>query len=193
LTGTWANGRRGQALAVGVGFVLLAVIWFGIGAPLCSLFDERGILLDQRQTLLTRMQAVAADLPALRASASNLGQGNSSALLLAPGASDAVSAADLQQRVQKMADEAGVSLTAVETLPPMSAGNLRKVSLRITLNASWPVVTGLLLSFEQSPIRILVDDIHFRTTNVVGHPTVLPVQASMVLFSFRAANPDSRS
>ncbi len=105
-----------------------------------------------------------------------------------PGATDAVAAADLQERIQKMASSAGASLTAVETLPATPSGKWHKVTLRISLNAPWPVLMDLLRSIEQSPTRILIDDVHFHSVTVVSHPTVMPIQASMVLYGFRPAD-----
>jgi hypothetical protein len=88
-----------------------------------------------------------------------------------------------------MATAAGVSLTAVETLPAAPAGSWHKVSLRISMNAPWPVLMELLRSVEQSPLRILVDDVHFHSATIINRPTVLPIQASMVLYAFRPADP----
>jgi general secretion pathway protein M len=183
----WLSGRRGQALAVAIGVVGLALIWFGIADPARSWFNDRAALLEQRQELLAHMRDLAASLPALRAaSADKHDEGSAAATILLPGDSDAIAAADLQERVQKMAVDAGASLTAVETLPPtQAAGRWHKVTLRISLGASWPVLMGLIRSIEQSPTRILIDDVHFRSPVVVGRPTAPPVQASMVVYGFR--------
>jgi general secretion pathway protein M len=113
-------------------------------------------------------------------------QGDGATIML-PGASDAVAAADLQERIQKMAAAAGTSLTAVETLPATRTGKWQKIVLRISLNASWPVLMDLLQAIEQSPTRILIDDVHFHSTTLLAHPAVLPVQASMVVYGFRPA------
>jgi len=182
------TGRPGQALAVGIGLLALALLWFGIIDPAQSWFADRTERLDQRQALLHRMQQVAATLPALRAesaAASERGENNQAMTL--PGASDAVAAADLQERIQKMAATAGTSLTAVETLQVTTTGKWHKVALRISTNAPWPVLMDLLRSIEQSPTRILVDDVHFHSATIVTRPVVLPVQASMVVYGFRAS------
>ena len=184
----WPVGRRGQALAVGIACLFLALAWFGVVDPVRSWFEDRRAGLEQRQALLEHMQAIAATLPALRAASSNSpSPDNAAGLLLLPGATDAVAAADLQERVQKMATTAGVSLTAVETLPASPEGAWHKVPLRISLNAPWPMLMDLLASIERSPIRILVDDVHFHSATVLVHPTVVPIQASMVLYGFRSA------
>jgi hypothetical protein len=182
----WLTGRRGQALAVAIGVLALALVWFGVVDPLWSWFEDRALMLEQRQTLLHRMQDVAATLPSLRAaSAAKPDRGEGSGTIMLPGATDAVAAADLQERIQKMASSAGASLAAVETLPATPSGKWHKVTLRISLNAPWPVLMDLLRSIEQSPTRILIDDVHFHSATVVSHPTVMPIQASMVLYGFR--------
>lgn len=183
---TWLIGRRGQALAAGILCVILGVAWFGAIDPIKSWYDDRNALLSQRQALLQRMRDVASTLPVLRAAAAKSpSQGSAGETTMLPGSSDAVAAADLQERVQRMAADAGVSLTAVETLPASPAGNWHRVSLRISLNAPWPVLMALLRAIEDSPIHVLVDDIHFHSTTVVNRPTVLPVQASLVIYGFR--------
>ena len=185
---TSLTGRPGQALAVGIGVLALVVLWFGIIDPARSWFAERTERLDQRQALLHRMQQVATTLPAVRAaSAGATERGNNRDAMTLPGTSDAVAAADLQERIQKMAATAGTSLTAVETLPVTTTGKWHKVALRISTNAPWPVLMDLLRSIEQSPTRILVDDIHFHSATLVARPVALPVQASMVVYGFRAS------
>jgi general secretion pathway protein M len=185
----WLSGRRGQALAVLVGLTGVAVIWFGIVDPAWSWFSDRGELLEQRQELLAHMRDLAAGLPALRAAAEDKhGGGTEAATIMLPGDSDAVAAADLQERVQKMASDAGATLTAVETLSPTpTAGDWHKVALRISVNASWPVLVQMMHSMEDGSRRILIDDVHFHSPVVVAHPVVLPIQASMVLYGFRPA------
>jgi hypothetical protein len=185
----WLTGLRGQGLAVTIGVLLMALVWFGVVDPAWSWYQDRDLLLEQRQGLLHHMQDLAASLPSLRAaSAAKPGRGEASDTIMLPGTTDAVAAADLQERVQQMASSAGASLTAVETLPATPSGKWHKISLRISLNAPWPVLIELLRSVEQSPTRILVDDVHFHSAIVVSRPTVIPVQASMVLYGFRPSD-----
>jgi hypothetical protein len=184
----WLTGRNGQALAVGIAVLGLALIWFGVIDPARTWFADRALRLDQRRTLLHRMQEIATTLPSLRAEAAGKSARDEvNGAIMLPGASDAVAAADLQERVQKMTVSAGANLTAVETLPVSQSGKWHKVSLRISLNAPWPVLMDLLRSIELSSMRILVDDVRFHSVTVVSRPTVLPIQASMVVYGFRPA------
>lgn len=185
-TDDWLGGRRGQALAVAIALAGVALIWFGIVDPARTWVADRADVLEQRQALLAHMRDLAASLPALRTASSARHATPVAATIALPGDSDTVAAADLQERLQKMAADAGASLTAVETLPAAPvAGSWHKVALRVSLNASWPVLVELIRSVEQSPTRILIDDIHFRSPVVIAHPAALPIQASMVLYGFR--------
>jgi general secretion pathway protein M len=184
----WLSGWRGRALAAAIAILVLTLAWFGAVDPVCSWFNDRNLLLERRQALLHRMQEVAATLPALHAEAANKpGRDDTARTTMLPGASDALAAADLQERVQQMASSAGVSLTAVETLPATTAGEWHRVSLRISLSAPWPVLMGLLRAIEKSPTRILIDDVHFHSATAATHPTLVPIQASAVLYGFRPA------
>ncbi len=188
MTQSWLIGRRGQALAVGVALLTVLMIWLGAVDPLWSWYGDRNDLLEQRRALLQRMQVLAASLPAWRAASADKRDEGEAATSMLPGATDLVAAADLQERVQKMATAAGVNLTAVETLPAeTTAGRWHKVSLRISLTAAWSVLTDLMRTIEQSPTRILIDDVHFRSPVAVARPVALPIQASMVLSGFRPA------
>ncbi len=185
---SWLVGRRGQSLAVAVGLLAVSLLWFGIVDPLRSWYDDRDMLLEQRGALLARMRSLSASLPALReAATSKDGTAPRTGTVMLDGATDAVAAADLQERVQKMAAAAGIGLTAVETLPAeVTAGRWHKVALRVSLNASWPVLANLMRTIEQSPTRIFIDDVHFHSTAAATY-TVQPIQASMVLYGFRPA------
>ena len=59
----WLTGRRGQGLAVAIGVLLMALVWFGVVDPVWSWYQDRDLLLEQRQGLLRHMQDLAASLP----------------------------------------------------------------------------------------------------------------------------------
>jgi hypothetical protein len=181
------TGRPGQALALGFAGLALAMVWFGLIAPARGWYADRQVMMEQRQVMLARMQRLAASLPTLRAEAAARPEAADAGLL--PGATDALAAASLQETVQKMASNAGISLTAVETLPAeTTAGRWRKVALRISLNAPWPVLISVMHAAGQSPVRIFIGDVHFHSPAVVVKPATQPIQASMVLYGFRPAD-----
>jgi general secretion pathway protein M len=179
------TGRSGQMLALAIALLGVAVVWFGAVSPVWNGYDHQAQLLEERHALLQRMRKVATTLPDLRSAATGARDIDQAGLL--EGASDAIAAAKLQERLQQMATTVGATLTAAETLPATKTGEWQKVSLRITLTASWPVLMDLLDAIERSPVRILVDDVHFHSATLVNRPAVLPVQASFIVSGFRSA------
>ncbi|HQT77824.1 MAG TPA: type II secretion system protein GspM, partial [Rhodopila sp.] len=178
--------------------------WLGAVAPAWSWFQDNASLLEQRRTLLLHMRAVVETLPALRdAAEAGRTRSDSSAKAFMPGASDVVAAADLQESLQKIALSARVGISAIETQPvkvmpmvPPDQSRVRdkagpgelwhKVALRITLKAPWPALIGFLRSVEQLPTRVFVDDLHVHYDAVGPQPALSPVQASMLVYGFRA-------
>jgi general secretion pathway protein M len=185
----WRTGRPGQALAVGCGVLAIMLIWLAVIAPVWSWYADRQAVLEQRRALLVRMQRLAASLPAIQEASAHRDDGAEEASAMLPGSTDALAAAALQETVQKMATAAGANLTAVETLPAATAAERwHKVSLRISLNAPWPVLVELMHAVERAPSRIFVGDVRFHSPVVVNHPASLPIQASMVLYGFRPSD-----
>ncbi len=188
---SWRTGRPGQTLAAGCGVLALLLIWLAIISPVWSWYADRREALEQRRALLVRMQRLAASLPAVREASAHREDGAEDAGAMLPGTTDALAAAALQEAVQKMATAAGANLTAVETLPAAAEARWHKVSLRISLNAPWPVLVELMHAVERGPSRIFVGDVRFHSPVVVTRPAGLPIQASMVLYGFRPADAGS--
>ena len=184
----WLIGRRGQSLAVLTTLLAVTVVWLAAVAPVLDWFAEQQVRIEQRLQVLSRAEALAASIPSLRAAASNRGNALDMGAILLPGDSDAVAAAGLQEKIQAMAAAAGLTLTAVETLPVTVKGDWHRISLRITCNAPWPVLMGLVRAIEQSPMRIFIDDAHLHSATVVARPVTLPIQASLLVYGFRSAS-----
>lgn len=179
------GGRRGQALAIGIGLAGILCVWMIAVQPLIDLYQDRAETLERQSLLRDHMQAVVDTLPALTAAAA--GRPSTPAITLLTGNSDAVAAASLQQMVQRIASEAGTSLTAVETLPAAQAGQWRRIPLRVTLSAPWPALMHLLRGLETAQVQTVTSDIHFHSATLQAHPVALPIQATFVVAGFRPA------
>ncbi len=184
------EGRRGQFLAAALTLTVLASLWFGIIAPLIGWYDVRADELSQRRALLGRMQAVAETLPALERQPGNA-QPAETALL--EGATDALAAAAMQSAVQAMANDAGVELRSAETLPAEARGAYRRIGLRVSLSAPWPVLIELLRAAGQGQPHMLVDDLQVRATPLQARDAGAPVSATFTLLAFRAAQAGGKS
>jgi len=185
------TGTRGQVLAVAITVVLLAALWLGVAAPLLSWHGERADRLRQRQALAERMEMLAARLPELRREAANVASGPPPQTLL-EGASDAVSGAQLQERLQTMAATAGAPINSAETLPAENRGAYRRIGLRLAVNAPYAALIRLLQSVEEATPRMLIDDVQVQSAPIVLDRSAPTLDASFSVYAFRAGTGASK-
>ncbi len=182
------DGRGGRALAVALTAVVLAAVWFAVAAPLLDWHAQRAEDLAGRATLARRMAEVADTLPDLQRRGAGPAAAAPAASLIG-GDTDAIAAANLQQRVQEMAGRAGVALSSTEVLASVQLGATRRIGLRVSTNAGWGVLMRLLQSIEQAVPRMLVDDLQLRGQRLVTPLPDLPLDAGFTVLAFRAAPP----
>ena len=184
--GVLPEGRRGQALAVGLLLLCLGLAWIVVAAPLLALHAERAEALGTRRALAARMAALAAALPELRAQAATVRAVGPAQAALLDGATDAVAGAALQQLVLELAVRAGATPSSTETLAAEQVGAYRRVGVRIALTAPWPVLVRLLQAADEAATGLLVDDLQIRGSRLLVRPTDVPLDATMTVSAFRA-------
>ncbi|HET7880692.1 MAG TPA: type II secretion system protein GspM [Acetobacteraceae bacterium] len=156
---TLPTGRPGQALALGMLLLALAALWLGVAMPLTDWYTERAAAMDQRAVLLGRMEALIATRASLAEQAKAVAAAGVGENSLLDGDSDSVASAALQELLQARFMQAGVQLNSVETLPGDDSGTYRRVRLRISFNASWPVLMAMLKEFEVARPALLIDEL----------------------------------
>ncbi len=158
----WHTGRLAQLLALGLTVAIPAAFGLGVVMPLVEWHGERAESLAARAALLQRMDGLAATLPVLRRTEEAVAVGSAGELVLLAGDSDALAGASLQERLQAMFVQAGVRLSSVEMLPVEDAGTYRRVRLRVSFGASWPVLISLLREVHLATPTLLIDELHVR-------------------------------
>jgi general secretion pathway protein M len=187
MTPSLPTGRAGQLLAVGLTSLVLGVFWLGVIAPLLEWHDERAEALAQQESLAVRMEALAAALPSLQEQARAVAVSGAGEAALLDGDSDTTASASLQERLQAMFLQKGVQLRSVETLPGEEAGAYRRIGLRVSLDASWPVLMDLLKDLHVGTPALLVDDLQIKPAlhRISTAPGSFDVTCSV--FAFRSA------
>ena len=179
------SGPRGQLLAIGMTVAGAALLWLAEVTPLLAWRADLADTRDRREALAGRMAAVSATLPALQRQVEATTASGPPVQALIEGASDAVAAAALQEKIQDLARGAGVTLSSTEALPAEAAGRARRIGIRLSLSGTWPTVIGFLQASAQSAPRMLVDDLQMQRA-----PTLLgaerPLDVSLAVFGFRA-------
>ena len=184
--GALPEGRRGQAVAVGLLLLCLGLLWIVVAAPLVALHEERAEAIAGRRALAARMAQLAATLPDLRAQAASVQAVGPAQSALLGGATDAVAGATLQQLVLDLAVQAGATPSSTETLAAESVGAYRRVGVRIALTAPWPVLVRLLQAAAEATPGLLVNDLQIRGSRLLVRPADVPLDALMTVSAFRA-------
>lgn len=180
------DGRRGQALAVGITLAALLLVWLGAVSPLLAWYQARDAALAQQRALAARMVALEQALPALRAAVAASGAQAAGAQTLLAGQSDAIAGANLQSAVQDLAAQAGTSLDSAAMQPAIQAGPLRRISMQVSVTASWPVLVALLQAVDNASPRMIVDSISLNSTALPGDSESSTIQANISISGFRA-------
>ena len=187
------EGRRGQLVALGLLLLAIGVVYLVLVSPLLEVYRARSEHLADRQAYLDHARNTVDGLPALRNAAADIARSPTEVgeAFLA-GDNDAMAGASLQGLLQDMAAGAGATLVSEEVLPAEQQGRFRRIGLRISLTADWPVLLDLLQSVENSPNQLLVDDLqlHAAARMGPGGGGAGPLETSFVVLGFRVAEAD---
>lgn len=186
---TLPDGRRGQALAIALTIIAAALLWLCTAGPLLSWYDARADRLVQQQQLAARMKNLSAEIPALRRAVGAAGLQSDDDQVLLAGSTDVIAGANLQSTLQTLASQAGTSLDSAALLPAQQAGTLRRISMQVSLTATWPVLIALLEAIGTSRPRMIVDQISLANTLATEPSQETPLQANFSVTAFRAGTP----
>jgi general secretion pathway protein M len=184
----WPTGRKGQALALGLTLLMLAAAWVLVAQPLIAWHAGLVQATENRGAVARRMEAVAETLPQLRRQAEEAAARAPAAVLI-EGSTDALAGAALQATLREFATRAQLELSSVESLPAEEAGSVRRIGVRISTTAVWPVLMRLLRDLDESSPRLLVDDVQMQASIVLAGAVTRPLNATLTVFAFRAAVP----
>ncbi|HEX2761131.1 MAG TPA: type II secretion system protein GspM [Rhizomicrobium sp.] len=143
------EGAKGQALALAIAALGAIVLYLLIVSPVLAFYGEGEDLLDQRLAMAGRYEALARELPALRAADKKWRDQEGGELLL-EGSSDALASAALQATMKSLVEDAGTKLASSEVLQPTSDGNFRRVGIRVVFSGDLKLVTAVLRGVETS-------------------------------------------
>jgi Tfp pilus assembly protein PilO len=185
------EGVRGRVLALVLTVAAVATVWTAVIEPVAGWYRQREETLAERRTLARHMAGVVALLPQVQR-ARDPAQPNAAAapaLLSAP--TDALAAAALQETVQKLAQQAGATLSREETLPAEVSGPYRRIALRIATKTPYPAIVDFLRLIAEASPPLIVDDLRLRPDVILG-ASVKNLDASLTVIAFRTGG-DAKS
>jgi Tfp pilus assembly protein PilO len=183
------TGRRGRALALALAIVVLVGLYLIVAAPLLALFAERQEMIESRHMLLPRLQAAAAELPALRARIARLRAEQRRQQLTLDGATDAIASANLESRIDTLARSVGVTIGSTESLPAEPRGPYRRIGLRLVLTGRYETLVNLLAKLETARPPLVVDNMQLHGPLArPGMETAATLDAGLDVYGFRGSD-----
>ena len=187
MTSALPNGLRGQVMALSLALIALAGAYVLLIAPLVELHTERTVLMETRESLLVKLHATAAELPALRARVAEIRAAGDSRRMTLDGATDAIASASLQGRVEELAGAAGIAIGSTESLPAEVRGSYRRLGVRMVLSGSYENLITFLARAGAVVPPLIIDNVQIRAFQ--KRPRSAPtasLDASIEIYGFRA-------
>lgn len=149
------------ALAILAG--LCAGVWAGVVQPVLVRFETYRQTVEQAEEQLPRLHAMAARAPLLRAELKRLEQDPGARTRQLTGANDALAAAELQNRLGKIASANGLVLRSTQILPPAEEEGFRRIAVRVAIEGDTQALQQILYALETAPTLLFIDNLEIRS------------------------------
>jgi general secretion pathway protein M len=191
--------RRGSPASRSLALALLAVVLLaGYGlvvAPVIAAYRDTGAAIQEAQDLLQRYRALAAERTGLTDQLTALEQRAAKAGGYLEGATDALAAVELQDRVRRTIERAGGQLQSTQILPAAAVDAttpLRRAALRLQLAIATKGLQTMLYELETGQPYLFIDELTIRQRRVRPSKKEIPeepvLDVSLEVFGYvRAA------
>ncbi len=152
-----------RLLALGILAGLCLALWLGIAQPLLVQFADYRETVAQAEEQLPKLRSMAARIPLLKADLKRLEQDPTARTRQLTGANDALAAADLQNRLGKIASANGVVLRSTQILPPEDEEGFRRISVRVAMEGDTDALLKILYGLETAPTLLFIDNLEIRS------------------------------
>jgi general secretion pathway protein M len=187
LNPTLPIGQKGRVLALALLLIALAAGYLAVVAPLLHLYAERNARAASERSLLVKLNAAAAELPALRVRVAKLHIAVESHNLTLEGASDAIASATLQGQIEQYAAASDVTIGSTEILQPHPKANYHRIGLRLLVSGSYQSLLRLLAKIEAARPPLVVDNLRIRSSLPrFGASPAHALDASFEVYGFRS-------
>lgn len=165
--------KRERALVILTGLILLVfVAKYAVVTPYLehrawvkSQLESQPRLLAKNLRYLAQKEAMVAGLETARA------QIQAQERKLLTGDTPSVSASDLQETVQAMANREGTQVITTRVLNPEPAGSFSKIGIQLEIGGEIQQIANLIRGIETSPKLLMIDEINIRSLfRPIGFP-----------------------
>jgi general secretion pathway protein M len=146
----------GRVAAVALLVAVLGCAYVYVVVPLLTAYEETDRAIADARELLARFERIAATRTAHENQATELRRRQTAQGYYLAGGTDAMVAAELQDRVKAAIEGNGGTLRSIQPLPGQVEGNFRRVTIRLQMMATTESLARVLYVLEAgSPILFL--------------------------------------
>ncbi len=173
----WASRTAAVALLVAV----LGALYLYAAVPLTAAYRDTDEEIARTEELLARYEQIAARRQAYQAQLDELSSRQTGTGVYLSGATDALAAAELQDRVKAMVEAHGGRLRSVQILPVKADGAFTRVSVRVQLSANTAAFHRLLYGLESEKPFIFVDNLDVRNRRAVRRSALKDLDPTLMI------------
>jgi general secretion pathway protein M len=152
--------NRAFALAILLG--LIGIAWYGIVSPLLDSYWTSRDTVDQLRLTLARYERAGGDIEQRKGELAALQQRQAAADGFLQGSNDALIAAEVQNRIKTLAEQAKAELKSTQILPAQEEGKLRRISVRAQLSMKLGAAQRIFHGLETSSPMLFLDNVNLR-------------------------------
>ncbi|MGH6932031.1 MAG: type II secretion system protein GspM [Dongiaceae bacterium] len=148
----------GRVLALALLGAVITLVYFVLLVPLRESYAATDRRIAEARELLTRLERLAASRPGLEAQVAELQARQSTQGNYLIGNTDALAAADLQERVNAIITGNGGTLRSIQVLPAEDESGFRRVAMRMQVTATTAALFNIVYALESETPLLFIDN-----------------------------------
>jgi general secretion pathway protein M len=153
----------GRVAAVLLLLLVVGATYILILEPIVLGYRQIDRQIEETREQLVHYQRLAAMRPALEHQMKRSTAGATTASYYLSGSTDAVTAADLQERVNALVQERGGSLRSIQPMTGTNEQGFRRITLRLQMTATNEVLFEILYALETGIPILFIDNLDIRS------------------------------
>lgn len=154
----WVGRTAAVVLLLGV----LGLAYLYVISPVLGAYRETDDEIVQTGEMLARYESLAHHRSAYQVRWDKLNAQHTGSGIYLSGTTDAVAAAELQNRVKKAVSQHAGRLRSIQNLPAKSDGDFLRIAVRVQFNANLASVHRILYQLESAKPFVFVDNLDTR-------------------------------
>jgi len=174
---------QNRALAIGLLLVVLAVCYLVLVRPPIAAYRDGQQEIETLKERLLRYREIARQRSAHEKELEELKTRQPLQEYFLESGSDALAAAEMQDRVKSIIGESGGELASVRVLPVVRSGRFSSVSIQIQMTGTIPSVLLTFYALESAQPLLLVDEVYLQPKRLLRRRGALSEEQLDVRFT----------